>query len=79
MRQIQFLAPGNRDGGTQHPPGVLQHEVHLFGGYQLGGNDEIAFVFAVFVINHNDKIAGLEVFYGFFYRIQLNRFHIYFL
>jgi hypothetical protein len=41
--------------------GVLGHEVDGFGRDVLGGDDDVAFVFAVFLVNQHDHFAGLDV------------------
>ena len=61
MRQFQLPGTAHGDGSTEYAASVAQHEVHLFGCYHLGRGDEVAFVLAVFVIYHNDKLALLEV------------------
>jgi hypothetical protein len=40
---------------------VFGHEVDGFGRGELGGEGEVAFVFAVFVVDDDDHAAGLEV------------------
>jgi len=39
-------------------PGVTDQKGHLLCGDLLGGNDQIAFVLAVLVINSNDELAS---------------------
>ena len=55
--QSQLLATGNRQGGAEDSAGVLEHEIDLLGGYLLGGDDDIPFVFPVFVIDDNYHLA----------------------
>ena len=52
---------------TDKPPGIGRHEVYLLGGYCLGSNDYVAFIFSVFVIYDNDHAAVLYVVNGCFY------------
>ena len=42
--------------------GVARHEVDGFGRNFFGGDDEIAFVFAVFIVDENDEFAFAKVF-----------------
>ena len=76
MRQFQFCGAADGDRGAQHTAGVLQHEVHHFRRYLLCCTDEVALVFAVFIIYHNDKLAFLEVGQSLFDSIQFECFHI---
>lgn len=41
--------------------GMLGHEVDGFGRDVLGGDDDVAFVLAVFLVNQHDHFAGLDV------------------
>ena len=69
MRQVQFLAALDCDGGAEHATRILQHEVHLFCRDHFCGDDEVAFVFTVFVINYDDKFTLSKVFNGFLYSV----------
>ena len=40
---------------------VFDHEVDGFGGNELGGHQQVAFVFAVFGIGDDDHFAGFDV------------------
>ena len=40
------------------------HEVDGFGGDELGGERQVAFVLAVFIIDHDDHAAGLDLLDG---------------
>ena len=40
---------------------MFDHEVDGFGGNELGGHEQVAFVFAVFGIGDDDHFAGFEV------------------
>ena len=46
---------------------MLEHEVDLLRGYLLGGDNQIAFVLAVLVINDDDELTFLKVGNGLFY------------
>ena len=51
--------------GTQIRPRPLnRHEVDRFGGCVLCGHDEIAFVLAIFVVDHDDHSGGADAFDG---------------
>ena len=71
MGQVEFLAAFDGDGGTKYATGVLQHEVHLFGGDLLCGDDEVTLILAVFVIDHDHKLTFCEVCYCLFYCVEL--------
>ena len=68
--QSQLLATLLRDGGTEHAATVLKHEVDFLRGDLFGGNDEVAFVLAVFVVDNNEELAFAEVFDRFFDCVQ---------
>ena len=50
---------GERDADETAP--VCRHEVDRFGGDELGGHAEVAFVFTVFVVDENDHLARADV------------------
>ena len=52
-------------GQADHAAGVLDHEVDRLGRDLLGRDDEVALVLAVFIIDQDDHLAGLEVFEDF--------------
>jgi len=41
---------------------VAGHEADVVGRYFLRGDDQVAFVLAVLVVDHDDELALLEVF-----------------
>ena len=47
-------------GKTDHAARVADHERHLVGRHLLGGDDEIAFVLAVLVVDDDDELAALD-------------------
>ncbi len=59
--ETQLLAASLRDGDAQHAAGILEHEVYILGGNLFGGDDEVAFVLAVLVIDYHHKLAGAEI------------------
>ena len=62
MHQVQLGATLLRDRAAQYAATVLQHEVHLLRSDGLSGNDEVAFVLAVFVVHDDHKLTFFEVF-----------------
>ena len=60
---------------AQHAAAVAEHVVDFFGSDEFGGGDEVAFVFAVFIIDHNHELPLTEVFEGLFYGGELELFH----
>ena len=76
MGQLQLFGSADGDGSAEHAAGVLQHEVHHLWRYLLSGTYQVAFVFAVLVVNHNDELAFLEVGQCLFDSIQFQLFHI---
>ena len=75
--QSELVAAFNGDGSAEHAASVFQHEVHLLGGDEFSCHDEVAFVFAVFVIDHDDKLSFFEVLKCFFDGSQFKVTHIY--
>ena len=76
MRQFQFFAATDGDGSAEHAACILQHEVHHFGCYLLGGTYQVALVLTVFVVYDNDEFASLKVGQRLFNRIELKCIHI---
>ncbi len=61
LRELQGKGQGGGDGGADEAAGVLDHEGHFVGGHVLGGEDEVAFVFARGGVEDDDEGA---VFFG---------------
>ena len=57
----QLFAAFHRDWHAEHATRVFEHEIHLFGRDFFCGHDEVAFVFAVFVVHHDYEFAFAEV------------------
>ena len=53
------------DWSAEHTTTLAKHEVDFLLCDFFGGNDEIALIFAVFIINDNYKIAFAELLNGF--------------
>ena len=60
------MAAFRSDWCTEHTTTLSKHEVHFFLGDFFGSNDEVTLVFAIFIIDHNYKIAFAELLHGFF-------------
>ena len=74
--QLEGIAALYGDGGTQDAASFAQHEVHVFGRDEFGSHDEVAFVFAVFVVDDNDEAAFFEVLDGLLNGGQFEWFHV---
>ena len=53
---------------ANQPAAVLGHEIDDLGSDMLGGDGQIALVFAVFVVDDDNHAARAELFYRFFDR-----------
>ena len=73
--QFQFMAALGGNGCTQHATALAQHEVDFLFGDFFGGDDKIALVLTVLVINDNNKLAAAQLLHGLVYGIQFNFFH----
>lgn len=77
MRQVEFLTSAQGDRGAEHTSCVLEHEVYLLCVDFLCGDDEVALVFAIFVIYNDDKLTFLEVLYCIFDAIEFDICHLF--
>jgi hypothetical protein len=68
--QFQLLAARLRKRCAEHAAAVGEHEIDDFGGDFLGGDDEIALVFAVFVVDDDHDPALAEILDSLFDRIE---------
>ncbi len=66
MGKFKFAATRDRDRSTKYTAGILEHEINLLGGDFFCGDDEVTFIFAVFVVNHYYHLAFLEILEGVF-------------
>ena len=64
------------DGEADEAAPVFRHEVDGFGGDVFGGDDQVAFVFAVFVIHEDDHFADADVVDDFRGGVQGHGFRI---
>ena len=53
QRKIELIQSHTLHGQTDQPPGLGRHEVDRFRCGELGGTDEIALVFTLFVVHHH--------------------------
>ena len=72
MRQIEFFTAIQCDGSAEHTTGVLQHEVHFLCRHHLSGDNQVALVLTVLVVDHNHEFAFTEVLDGLLYRVQFH-------
>ena len=63
------------DRGTQHTTPLTQHEIDFLLSNFLGCYNEIAFIFAILVIDNDDKFAAFQLFDGFINGIQFEFVH----
>ena len=70
--QFQFFGTAHGNGSAEYTASVLKHEVHLVFGNEFCCSDEVAFVLAVFIINHNHEFAFLEVYQSIFNGTKLD-------
>ena len=77
MRQTELAATGDRNRRTEHTAGVLKHEIDLIGRDLFSGDDDVALVLAILVINDDHHFTITEIRYRFFYLIKFYfLFHI---
>ena len=72
--EAEFGAAVLRKRCAEYAAALLEHEIHDFGGYFLRRYDEVAFVFAVFVIDDDHYFAVAEIFDNLFHTIQNRAF-----
>ena len=75
MCQPQLLATAHGERRAEQSACVLQHEVHHVGGYFLSSTDQVAFIFAVFIVNYDDKLSIPEILDGFIDSAELIVYH----
>ena len=52
---------------------MTRHEVNGLRRYLFRCNGQVAFVFAVFIIHHDDHLSRFNVFNGFLYGREIHR------
>ena len=65
------------NGGAEHATSFTQHEIDLLLSNLFGGDNKVAFILAVFVVDHNYKFAASQLFHGLVYGIQFDFVHIF--
>ena len=73
--QLELAATLLCDGCAEDTATLLEHEVDFLRRDEFGGRNQVAFVFAILIIDDNDEFSGFEVLKGFFYRGKLNFRH----
>jgi hypothetical protein len=59
--EVEFETSIAGESEAEEPASVCEHEVDDVGGDGLGGTDEVAFVFAILVVDEDDHSAGPDV------------------
>ena len=77
-RQFQFLGALNGNGGANQPARMRFHKVYLFRRDAFGSDNKVAFVFTIFIVNHNDKVSVFYFLDSLFYRVKRKFFHFIF-
>jgi len=67
---VQLIQPLSCQSKTDESPAILRHEVDLLRRNFACGNRQIAFVFPVLVINHNDDSTLAHILYRFFNAVE---------
>ena len=75
--QVELFTSLYGDGCAEHASCVFQHEVDLLGRYLLCRDDEVTFVFTVFVIDYYHEFAFTEVVESFLDGAYLEFRHIF--
>ena len=69
------MATLGRDGSAKHASAFAHHEIDLLLGDFLGGDDKVAFILSVLIVNDDDKLAAFELFNSLVNGIQFEFFH----
>ena len=69
------MATLGSDGSAQHTATLAQHEIDFLLSDFLGRNDEVALIFTVLVIDHDDKLTAFELLHSLVYSIQFDFVH----
>ena len=72
-RQVQPVADGRRHGQADDAAAIAHHEIDGLRRGILGGDDQVAFVLAVLVVDQHDHAPGLEIGEGFLDRAEILR------
>ncbi len=66
QRELELVEPRALERQADHATRVADHERHLLGRHLLRRDDEVAFVLAVLVVDHDDELAASHGVDGFF-------------
>ena len=72
-RQFEVFATLAGEGEANEAAAKAGHEVDGLCCDVVGGNKQVAFVFAIFVVHHDDDATGAQVSHNVFYRRNLYR------
>ena len=61
LRQVEAVQLGAFQRGADQAAALGHHEGDQFGGGELGGEDQVALVLPVLVVDHHDRAAGRDV------------------
>ncbi len=61
LRQMQLVQALADHRNANQAARVLAHEIDRFGRHHLCGHYQVAFVFAILVVQHDDHLAGADV------------------
>ena len=59
-RKLELIGNGIAEGEADDPAGIADHEGHLLCGDRLRSADEIPFILAVLIVDHDDEPAFTE-------------------
>ena len=74
-RDVQFLCAFFGDRSANQAAGVFRHEINNFRGYFFRRADQIAFIFPVFIIGHDDEPAVSDILQNGFHTVEF-KIHI---
>ena len=74
--EVKLSATLFSDWGAKHATSLLEHVVDLFGRDEFRSSDEVALIFAIFIIDNDEKFSSLEIFQSLFYGGKLNVCHV---
>ena len=72
MRESEFLAAMHSDRGAENATSIFEHKIDILGSDFLGGDDQIAFILAIFIIDYDDELTITEIFKSFLDAIKFD-------
>ena len=69
-RQAQRVGAVRRYGDTDQATSMRDHEIDQLRRDPGRGTNEVTFILAVFIVGHDDQLAGANVLDGIFYAIE---------